>query len=66
MAILNAMCGAGPLSLRAVARRVKRDVKGVHGDVHALLACGVLSKTERGRISFPFDAIHVDFLLKAA
>ncbi len=64
--IVQMLCGAGPVSLREVARRVERDVKGVHTDVHALLGCGVLEKTEDGQIVFPYDAVHVDFLLQAA
>lgn len=63
--LLKAMTGAGPMSIREAARRVKRDVKAVHGDVHALLNAGVLSKTGDGKIEFPFDAIHVDVLLRA-
>lgn len=43
-----------------------RDVKGVHGDVHALLSAGILQKTEDGLITFPFDAVHVDIILHAA
>jgi hypothetical protein len=38
----------------------------VHGDVHALLKVGILQKTEDGRIVFPFDAVHVNFMLSAA
>jgi hypothetical protein len=34
--------------------------------VHALLNAGILQKTEDGRIVFPFDAVHVEFTLKAA
>jgi predicted transcriptional regulator len=49
-----------------VARRVDRDVKAVHGDVHALLNAGILHKTGRGLIVFPFDAIRVDVMLRAA
>lgn len=64
--ILRAMTGAGTLSLREVARRIGRDVKAVHGDVHALLDTGLLDKTDDGKIIFPYDAVHVDFLLKAA
>lgn len=64
--VLKAMTGAGALSLREVARRVKRDVKGVHTDVHALLNAGLLDKTDDGKIIFPFDAVHVDFMLQAA
>ena len=51
--LLRAMTGAG-------------DVKAVHGDVKALLDAGVLQKTDAGKIIFPFDALHVDFMLKAA
>lgn len=64
--LLNAMTGAGAMSIREAARRVERDVKAVHGDVTALLNAGLLSKTDDGMIVFPFDAIHVDFMLKAA
>ena len=64
--ILKAMSGAGPLAIREAARRVQRDVKAVHGDVHALLDAGILDRTEDGRIEFPYDAIHVDFVLRAA
>ena len=64
--LLNMMTGAGAMSIREAARRVERDVKAVHGDVTALLNTGLLSKTDDGLIVFPFDAIHVDFMLKAA
>ena len=64
--LLKALTGAGPVTIREAARRVGRDVKAVHGDVHALLNVGILSRTEDGRIVFPFDAVHVDFKLKAA
>jgi predicted transcriptional regulator len=64
--LIRAMAGAGPLTIRAAARRVNRDVKAVHGDIHALLNAGILRKTETGRIEFPFDAIRVDVMLHAA
>lgn len=64
--LLKALTGAGPVPIREAARRVGRDVKAVHGDVHALLNAGILSWTEDGRIVFPFDAVHVDFWVKAA
>jgi predicted transcriptional regulator len=64
--LLSALTGAGPMTLREAARRVERDVKAVHGDVHALLNVGILRKTDTGQIVFPFDAVHVNFLLKAA
>ncbi len=64
--LLNLMTGAGPITIREAARRSGRDVKAVHSDVHALLNIGILQKTEKGLIEFPFDAVHVDFTLKAA
>ena len=65
-AILKALCGAGPVSIREAARRVGRDVKGVHGDVVALLDAGLLTKTAQGAIEFPYEAVKVEFLFKAA
>jgi predicted transcriptional regulator len=64
--LIRRMAGAGPMAIREVARRVNRDVKAVHADVHALLNAGVLQKTEAGLVVFPFDAIHVDVMLRAA
>jgi predicted transcriptional regulator len=64
--LLKALCGAGPVSIREAARRVDRDVKGVHGDVVALLDAGILSRTGSGAIEFPYDAVKVEFLLQAA
>jgi len=64
--LLKALCGAGAVSIRESARRVGRDVKAVHGDVTALLNAGVLDRTDDGRIVFPFEAVKVDFLLRAA
>ena len=61
--ILKAMAGSGPLALREIARRVGRDVKSVHTDVHALLNAGLINRSAEG-FQFPYDAVHVDFLLK--
>ena len=63
--LLKALCGAGPVSIREAARRVGRDVKAVHGDVTTLLEAGVLNRAPDGRIEFPFDAVKVEFLLRA-
>ena len=64
--LLKALCGAGPVSIREAARRVKRDVKAVHGDVTALLNAGVLERAQEGGIVFPFEAVKVEFMLEAA
>ena len=49
------MTGAGAMTIREAARRMGRDVKA-----------GILQKTEKGQIIFPYDVVHVDFVLKAA
>lgn len=64
--IIQAITGVGPVSIREIARRVERDVKAVHRDVHALLKAGILERNADGAIVFPYDAVHVDFMLKAA
>ena len=64
--ILKMMTGQGPLTIREIARRLERDVKAVHGDVHALLEAGIIERTDEKLVVFPYDAIHVDFMLKAA
>jgi predicted transcriptional regulator len=64
--ILKTMTGAGSLSIREVARRVGRDVKAVHADVHALLDAGVLDRADDAKIVFPYEAVRVDFTLHAA
>ena len=65
-ALLKAMAGQNALAIREIARRLKRDVRAVHSNVHTLLKAGVLDRTDDGRVVFPYDAIHVDFLLRAA
>lgn len=64
MALVQTLTGAGPLTLREAARRVGRDVRAVHADVHMLLQVGVLRKDDEGRIEFPYTAVHVDSMLK--
>src|SRR5713226_808228 len=64
--LLKALCGAGPVTVREAARRVNRDIKAVHNDLTALLAAGVLDRTESGQVVFPYEAVKVEFLLQAA
>ena len=63
--INHPMTGAGPISIREVARRVARDVKAVHGDVALLIKAGVVLRQE-GKVVFPYDGVHVDFVLGRA
>lgn len=64
--ILKKLTGARPMTMREVARCVGCDVKAVHGDVKTLFNTSLLDKTEGGKIVFPYDSVHVDFVMKAA
>ena len=64
--LLKAMAGQGPLTIRAVARRVAREVKAVHGDAHALIDVGFLDKTAKSQVVFPVRGHPVEFTLRAA
>jgi predicted transcriptional regulator len=66
MELIQAIAGKGAISLREASRLVGRDVKTTHGDVHALLEAGILNREDDGRIVFPYDAVHVDFMIHAA
>lgn len=63
--IMQAMAGAGPLSIREIARRVGRDVRTVHSDVRLLHHAGVIAKTEDGRMILPYKIIKFDFTFDA-
>jgi len=54
------------MSMRAAGRLVGHDIKTMHGDVQVLLEAGVLEKDEAGWIIFPYNAIHVDFMIEVA
>jgi len=62
-AILKIMAGQGPFSIREIARRAGRDVRGVHSDVRLLYHSGIIDKTPDGRMILPYEVIRLDFTL---
>ncbi|OQY76020.1 MAG: transcriptional regulator [Rhodocyclaceae bacterium UTPRO2] len=64
--LIEALQAAGPLTQRALARALARDVKNVHSDAVALLDVGLIEKTEDGKLIVPFDEIRAGFVLKSA
>ncbi|KAB2694594.1 hypothetical protein F9K79_19895 [Ochrobactrum sp. Kaboul] len=65
IAIVDAMAGKGPLSMREIARLVGRDFKGVHTDITALVNIGLIDRDESGKVVLPFDELHIDISLHA-
>ncbi|SDQ22746.1 Predicted transcriptional regulator [Paraburkholderia fungorum] len=62
-AIMKLMTAAGPQSLHELARRADRNVRAIRQDVQALLNVGILERQADGTVVFPYDNMHVDFML---
>ena len=65
LSIVKVLAGQGSLSIREVARRVKRDVQAVHRDVTTLINTGVIDRTDSG-VEFPYVGLHFEFDVSAA
>lgn len=65
-AILKALCAAGPIGVRDLARRVGRDVRAVHADAQRLAAIGLIDKADDGKLHFPYDGVHLELDWRAA
>lgn len=63
--LIERLQALGPSSVRGLARELERDVKRVHEDVGELMKCGLIARTESGKIHVPYDLIHADFDLRA-
>ena len=63
---MHLLLGAGEVSVRDLARRAERDVRRVYEDVTTLANLGLVERTERGGVVFPFADIHVDMHLREA
>lgn len=64
--ILEGLWGAGPATVREVARRVGRDLESVHTGLMARQRAGVLDKADEGRVVIPCESVQVEFLRQAA
>jgi predicted transcriptional regulator len=64
--LLREMIGSGGFSIATLSKRLGREGESVGRDVDALLDVGILRRLPDGRVEFPFDALHVDFMLAAA
>jgi predicted transcriptional regulator len=63
--LIERLQAMGPSSIRGLARELERDVKRVHEDVVELMECGIVFRTQNGKVQVPFTVIHADFDLCA-
>ena len=64
--LIEALQLAGPLGVRALARKLRRDVKRVHDDARHLIEIGIVEKDRDGKLMVPFAEIRADFVLRSA
>lgn len=61
--LLAVLRECGPMTIAALARRLNRDYKNVHGDVEKLSEWHAVEKDEQNRVSAPYSEIVVDVRL---
>ena len=57
---------AGQMSIRALAKSLGRDFRGVHADVTALIDAGLIEKGDDGMIFVPWSRITAEMAFVAA
>ncbi|HEY7841387.1 MAG TPA: MarR family transcriptional regulator [Gammaproteobacteria bacterium] len=55
----------GPMSVRALAKRLRRDYKNVHADVSALEDAGLIVRSKNDQLAAPWDVIETHMRLVA-
>lgn len=64
--LITALRRSGPSTVRALAQRLGRDYKNVHGDVAALEQWLAVQRMPDGRVHVPWSEIVMDMKLPAA
>ena len=64
--LMRSLRAAGTSSIRQLAHALKRDYRGVHADVVALIEVGLIEKTEDGLITVPWDRITAEMTITEA
>jgi len=64
--VLQAMMGRGDIGVRELARALHRNVTAVRTDIAVLANAGLIVRADNGAVAFPYDAVRVDFVVKAA
>lgn len=63
--LLKTLRQNGPLSVRALAKQLKRDYKNVHADVASLETAELIQRSEAGLVLAPWDVIDAHLRLVA-
>jgi predicted transcriptional regulator len=64
-ALLKKLHANGPMSIRALANDLGRDYKNVHTDARRLEKVGLIERTEKDKITVPWDIVEARLLLAA-
>lgn len=64
--LLRSLRKQGPCSIRALSHLLKRDYRGVHADVVALLDAGLIERTDDGKITVPWSRITAEMAVDVA
>jgi predicted transcriptional regulator len=64
--LLRTLRGSGATSIRALAKALSRDYRGVHADVSALIDAGLIERDESGMIEVPWSRITAEMALDIA
>ncbi len=62
--LLRTLQAEGPMGVRELARRLKRDVKNAHTDLAKLKELGLVEDAEGGGVWVPFDEIRAEFTVR--
>jgi predicted transcriptional regulator len=63
--VLKVLHQTGPVSVRALAGRMKRDYKNVHHDLQVLERVGLVTRSADGRLTAPWKKIIAEIALAA-
>lgn len=63
--LLRELRRLGPSSVRALAKALARDYKGVHTDVRTLETIGLVERNEDRRVLVPWQVVVAELLLAA-
>ncbi len=64
--LLRTLRTQGPSSIRALSQALERDYRGVHADVAALLAAGLIERTNDGKVVVPWSRITAEMTVDVA